>query len=301
MLPRKPALTSEEEEASTYPASLTVAASSLSVVEENDTSRSKKKKPKAKQLATSKKDESTDEKRKKKDEEDDSNAHSDEDSEKKTNKKKTSKQSTKKIKPGMHEIPNVQEGDEEGRDELSQRYRPIPSSIATFVKPLEPKTRIIGRQEMIHFPQLGVMNLLGKVDSGAKTSCLDVVNVHHDTVKKTLNFDVVLDRNNRNIVRQVQDFPFANTTKTVMSSNGHVSTRYVIKTLVSIGPEFREQVAEFTLVERHKLACPVLIGRNVIRMGEFLVDCNKKFVTGKKAKQKLRSLFTYQTYTKIQS
>lgn len=114
------------------------------------------------------------------------------------------------------------------------------------------------------------MNLLGKVDSGAKTSCLDVVNVHHDKVKKTLNFDVVLDRNNRSIVQQILDFPFANTTKTVMSSNGHVSTRYVIKTLVSIGPEFQQQVAEFTLVERHKLACPVLIGRNIIRMGGYV-------------------------------
>ena len=67
-----------------------------------------------------------------------------------------------------------------------------------------------------------------------------------------------------------------------MSSNGHISTRYVLKTIVTIGPEFQDQVAEFTLVERHKLACPVLIGRNIIRMGGFLVDCNKKFITGKK-------------------
>lgn len=32
--------------------------------------------------------------------------------------------------------------------ELSQLYRPVPASIAKYVKPLEPKTRIIGRREM---------------------------------------------------------------------------------------------------------------------------------------------------------
>ncbi|KAF0975634.1 hypothetical protein FDP41_005628 [Naegleria fowleri] len=94
---------------------------------------------------------------------------------------------------------------------------------------------IIGCQEMIHFPELGVFNLLGKIDSGAKTSCLDVMNVIHDDVKKILNFDVVLDRNDRNIVQHVTEFPFSNTTKTVISSNGHSSTRYVIQTKVSIG------------------------------------------------------------------
>lgn len=108
--------------------------------------------------------------------------------------------------------------------------------------------------------------------------------MRHDRIAKTLTFDVVLDRNNRSIVQTIMDFPWANTTKNVMSSNGHISERYVIKTLVSIGPEFQQQIAEFTLVERHKLACPVLIGRNIIRMGGFLVDCNKMFVTGKKQK-----------------
>lgn len=111
---------------------------------------------------------------------------------------------------------------------------------------------------------------------------MDVANIRHNKTAKTISFDVVLDRHNRSIVQTILDFPFSNTTKTVMSSNGHISTRYVLKTIVSIGPEFQDQIAEFTLVERHKLACPVLIGRNIIRMGGFLVDCNKKFITGKK-------------------
>ncbi|KAL9644507.1 hypothetical protein ABK040_009371 [Willaertia magna] len=166
---------------------------------------------------------------------------------------------------------------------LPERYNPEIGGIAKY-KVQNAKTLLLGRREMIHFPQFGIANLLGKVDSGARTSCLDVANVKSNAKTHTISFDVILDRNDRSIVQSIHDFPWRNTTKRVTSSNGHTSERYVIKTLVTIGEEFRNQLVEFTLVDRQKLACPVLIGRNIIRHGSFLVDCNRKFVAGKKRK-----------------
>jgi ribosomal protein S6--L-glutamate ligase len=117
---------------------------------------------------------------------------------------------------------------------------------------------IAGWRELVELPDWGITGLRAKLDTGARTSALHVAAVSlHDDGRVT--FDAVPRRRSDRrvpitsaIVRQTR----------VRSSTGSVTTRYVVKTRLRIGPFERE--IEVTLVDRAAMIHRMLVGREAL-------------------------------------
>jgi hypothetical protein len=132
---------------------------------------------------------------------------------------------------------------------------------------------VIGTQDKIDLPELGISELECKVDTGAFTSTIhcskmDVVTI--DGVPQ-LQF-CVLDKWHpqfNDVVHTATDFR----EKRVRSSNGETQTRYVVKTkAVLFGKTYP---ITFTLSNRKKMRFPVLLGKKFLK-NKFLVDVAQK-------------------------
>lgn len=127
------------------------------------------------------------------------------------------------------------------------------------------KLTIIGRAEIISFPEMDVRDVAARIDTGAKTSSIWVSYLSENDGVITVVFFGPESRFYTGRKVQFDTFRIAK----VASSNGHAEERYKIKLLVEIGG--RNIIASFTLADRSMQVYPVLIGRNVLA-GKFLVN-----------------------------
>ena len=128
--------------------------------------------------------------------------------------------------------------------------------------------KIVGRAEVVSFPEQGFETIAARIDTGAKTSALWASNV--EVSGKTLTA-VLFGEDHPAYTGQPISFDEFDTT-VVSSSTGHVQERYKVRLLVKIkGKKVR---AWFTLADRSTQVYPVLIGRNVL-LGKFVVDVKK--------------------------
>ena len=125
--------------------------------------------------------------------------------------------------------------------------------------------QVIGRVEEVSFPDLK-MAFEARIDTGARTCSLHVVNekVTQEGKEKYIEFDTE-DRNGKKFHIKSRVYRTAN----VRSTNGEVSTRYVIREKVTLGGVTR--LVNITLNDRTELRYNFLVGRNFLR-GKFLVD-----------------------------
>jgi len=134
--------------------------------------------------------------------------------------------------------------------------------------------RIIGRAELIDFPNWDLYGISAKVDTGAYTSSL---HCHHiERIKKDgkeyVRFNL-LDPSHETYNEKLFELPIYKS-KTVKSSNGVSEERFVVKTtLILLGKKLE---AELSLTDRSEMRYPVLLGRKLIK-GHFIVDVSKKF------------------------
>ena len=136
------------------------------------------------------------------------------------------------------------------------------------------KRLIVGWQEWIALPDLGLPALKAKIDTGAKTSALDTHFLE--------TFDTSRRPRVRFHVRPCPEAPDLEVSvsadiadqREVISSNGVSELRYVISTHLSIGG--RQWPIEVTLANREHMAYRMLIGRQAMRAG-LLVDCRASF------------------------
>lgn len=134
--------------------------------------------------------------------------------------------------------------------------------------------RIIGRAELVDFPEWDLYDISAKIDTGAYTSSL---HCHHiERIKKKRNEYVrfnLLDPSHETYNEKLFELPI-HKSKTVKSSNGVSEERFIVKTkLVLLGKSLE---AELSLTDRSEMKYPVLIGRKLIN-GHFIVDVSKKF------------------------
>lgn len=124
---------------------------------------------------------------------------------------------------------------------------------------------IIGRAEVLSFPELGIHDVHARIDTGAQTSALWVSSAR--VVDGRL--EVVLFGKGNAAYTGSKIF-FDNYSRAmVASSNGQAEARFKVKILVKLaGKKIR---ATFTLADRSKQVYPVLVGRNILR-GKFVVD-----------------------------
>lgn len=129
--------------------------------------------------------------------------------------------------------------------------------------------QILGRNDRVDLPQLGLSNIHAKVDTGAYTCCLHCSKAQ--VVNGQLEF-TLLDEEHPEFTGM--KFVFKKfTQREIKNSFGEAELRYIIKTQIKIFD--RKIRAEFSLSNRGNLKFPVLLGRKILR-NRFLIDVTKK-------------------------
>ncbi|MFT7558679.1 MAG: hypothetical protein ACI93R_000577 [Flavobacteriales bacterium] len=135
--------------------------------------------------------------------------------------------------------------------------------------------KIIGCIESCSLPDLGIIDINVRVDTGAKTSSL-----HVDDLKKyvidgvtSVQFDIHPDTHN--VSRIVTCHAKVVDIRKIKSSNGESEQRYVIKTPIKLGALAWD--IEITLTNREDMNYLMLLGRE--GLGDlFLIDPSAVFL-----------------------
>jgi hypothetical protein len=126
-----------------------------------------------------------------------------------------------------------------------------------------PEKLVIGRTDIIDFPELGLTNVRAKVDTGAYTSAIHCYNI--SIMQGNITFFLPAHRSEKHQKFTTERFEL----KAIKNSFGQTEMRYVIKTKVILfGKAFK---TEFSLADREQMRYPVLLGRKLLR-NRFLVD-----------------------------
>jgi hypothetical protein len=132
---------------------------------------------------------------------------------------------------------------------------------------------VIGRRELVDFPELGIYGLTAKIDTGAYTAAL---HCHDIAVKNDVLHFKLLDPTHPEYTQQEHTFrDFYE--KDIRNSFGEVEKRYVIVTRVRLGGRIIRSV--ISLTNRGTMRYPVLIGRRMLK-GKFVVDVSQVMMTG---------------------
>ena len=123
----------------------------------------------------------------------------------------------------------------------------------------------IGRRELIDFPELGLYQIIAKVDTGAYTTALHCHDIREE--QGLLHFKL-LDPTHPDYTEKEQVFSDY-TRKEIKNSFGETESRYIIKTKIRIGR--RRILSVISLTDRGTMRYPVLIGRKLLK-NRFVVD-----------------------------
>lgn len=141
-----------------------------------------------------------------------------------------------------------------------------------------PKTKI-GWEEWVSYPDLGLPCVKAKIDTGARTSALhafDAVPFEKEGVPY-LRFKIHPIARNRKLTRECEA-PLIGE-RFVTSSNGQKEKRFIIKTRLIMGKETFD--TEVTLTKRYGMSFRMLMGRNSLKQGRFVVDPARACLLGK--------------------
>jgi hypothetical protein len=142
---------------------------------------------------------------------------------------------------------------------------------------IEPKRDVIGWREWASLPDLGILHIKTKVDTGAKTSALHafyVLPFEHQGAQ-WVRFKVHPLQSSTSAVVECE--APVKTMRRVTDSGGHTEVRYVIETRLMMNGHLR--VIELTLTDRETMRFRMLLGRRALKK-RFLVDSNKSFILG---------------------
>ena len=148
--------------------------------------------------------------------------------------------------------------------------------------------KTIGNQEWCAFPELGILAIKARVDSGAKTSSIHAFNIttylREDV--QWVKFEVHPVQRNDQISIQCE-CPIIDQ-RDVKSSSGTSETRYVISTPISLGEEVWD--IQLTLSDRDAMGYRMLLGREAMN-GRLVIDPSMKCVLGKISIKKINGLY----------
>jgi hypothetical protein len=129
---------------------------------------------------------------------------------------------------------------------------------------------VIGAREKVALPAWDVKGVLAKVDTGARTSAIDVKDIE-ELGRGRVRFHLVVTRNKSHRTVAVEAAVIRRTR--VKSSFGEAHERLVVRTLMRLGPVEKE--IELSLVCRKDMLCRMLLGREALSP-EFLIDCSHR-------------------------
>lgn len=145
------------------------------------------------------------------------------------------------------------------------------------------KKKTIGRREIVDFPELGILGIEAKIDTGAYTSAIHCCDVQHfiKEGKEFISF-LLLDPTHPQYENKTFVWPLFEH-KEIKNSFGQKEERFSILTKMMIyGTSIN---VELSLADRSQMEYPVLLGRKVLSK-RFLVDVSKKNLSFKSKSQK---------------
>lgn len=131
------------------------------------------------------------------------------------------------------------------------------------VEESEQKSSTLGSYVNVYFPYLD-KTIKGKVDTGATTSSLHGTNINIETKHNTVSFMCSALSNN------IITLPLKGTQE-VRSADGGSETRPVVSFDVKINDTLLKNM-DFNINDRSNMDVPLLIGQNILKAGEFIVD-----------------------------
>lgn len=134
----------------------------------------------------------------------------------------------------------------------------------------------IGWRETIALPDLGILSMKAKVDTGARTSALHAIpqEVYNKNGVSWIDFNV--PRNEFHPVIPCSS-PLVDERK-ITNTSGVPEIRYVIETTLVIG--HRHWQIEISLADREKMAFDLILGRTAIRRHKLCVNPGRSFLAG---------------------
>lgn len=132
---------------------------------------------------------------------------------------------------------------------------------------------LLGWSEYIRLPDWGLSGVRAKIDTGARSSAIDVSAIEH-MGKGRVRFKVVKNRDS-NRRRTVEAKIVRRTTVRPSFGEGHI--RLFVRTRVMVAGQVLE--VEFGLVDRGELHCRALIGRRDLSL--FTVDPSRCYLHGR--------------------
>jgi hypothetical protein len=123
----------------------------------------------------------------------------------------------------------------------------------------------IGRREVIDFPELGLIGITAKVDTGAYTTALHCHDIREEN--GILYFKLLDPTHDDYTAKEIAFKDYFQ--REIKNSFGEIEKRYIIKTIVRIGKKRIKSV--ISLTDRGTMRYPVLIGRKLLK-NRFVVD-----------------------------
>jgi hypothetical protein len=139
--------------------------------------------------------------------------------------------------------------------------------------PIRPLT--VGWKEYLDFPEWGLRRIKVKIDTGARTSALDVLSYELTTDGHipVAQLRLALDRKHPERLTTVTT-PVLRTI-IVSNSNGTCEERPLIETTIRLGPVTKR--VRLTLTNRAGMRFRMILGRKALE-GDFIVDVSRKYV-----------------------
>jgi hypothetical protein len=138
---------------------------------------------------------------------------------------------------------------------------------------------VVGWREYVALPDWGIPAVKTKVDTGARTSALDVANID-DLGDDRVRFEVVTRRLEPE-ERVVVETDVVRRTR-VKSSFGATHERLIVQTRMQLGEI--EKTIELSLVCRKNMLCRMLLGRKALAP-DLIVDSSQRYLHGRKPRK----------------
>ncbi len=136
---------------------------------------------------------------------------------------------------------------------------------------------IIGWREKVALPELGIVEIRGKIDTGARTSALHALDleIEQQNGEDWISFHVPHLGERRSVRHRAKVLD----RRSIKNTGGVAEDRYVIRTLIVIGR--RKWRIELSLTDREKMKHDLILGRTAIGGHRLLVRPDKSYLAGR--------------------
>ncbi len=137
----------------------------------------------------------------------------------------------------------------------------------------------MGWREWVALPDLDLLAIKAKIDTGARTSALHAFKVKR--IRRadcdTVQFSLHPIQRNRDVILECEALLLDE--RAVCNSGGHWEKRYVIQSHLAVGQ--RKLPIEITLTDRDNMRFRMLIGRQALQQYEnLLIDPSRSYLAG---------------------